>query len=141
MGSLGPDAHKVCLSPPSISGGYGVDSKCDFTPLIILLGLLLCPWTWGILFVGFKFSCQKLFSSELQFRSSQRRRLVHVLLVCHLEVRTRPSFPLSQSLPTGSFHKPLYPYPSEGRQNENHNHRKLTNFIPWITAISNLMKL
>ena len=24
VGSLGPGAHKVCLSPPSISGGYGV---------------------------------------------------------------------------------------------------------------------
>ena len=24
MGSLGPDEHKVCLSPPRVSGGYGV---------------------------------------------------------------------------------------------------------------------
>ena len=24
VGSLGPGAHEVCLSPPSISGGYGV---------------------------------------------------------------------------------------------------------------------
>ena len=24
VGSLGPGVHKVCLSPPSISGGYGV---------------------------------------------------------------------------------------------------------------------
>ena len=24
----------------------GFDSKCDFTPLTILLGLLLCPWMW-----------------------------------------------------------------------------------------------
>ena len=24
VGSLGPSAHKVCLSPHSISGGYGV---------------------------------------------------------------------------------------------------------------------
>ena len=22
--SLGPGAHKICLSPPSVSGGYGV---------------------------------------------------------------------------------------------------------------------
>ena len=27
-----------------------VDSKYDFAPLTILLGLLLCPWMWGILF-------------------------------------------------------------------------------------------
>ena len=45
-----------------------------------------------------------------------------------------------------------YPHPSEGRQkkqelqshgvrNENHNHRKLTKMIVWITALCNLMKL
>ena len=28
--------------------GMEFDSKRDFTPPIILLGLLLCPWTWGI---------------------------------------------------------------------------------------------
>ena len=28
--------------------GMGFDSKCDFTPPTVLLGLLLCPWTWGI---------------------------------------------------------------------------------------------
>ena len=55
-------------------------------------------------------------------------------------IRTRPSFPLSQSLPSGSFHKPLNP-PSEGRQNENHSHRKLTNLITWTTGLSNSVKL
>ena len=34
-----------------------------------------------------------------------------------------------------------YPHPSEGRQNENHNHRKLTKLITWATALSNSMKL
>ena len=34
-----------------------------------------------------------------------------------------------------------YPYPSEGRKTENHNHRKLTNLITWTTALSNSMKL
>ena len=28
--------------------GMGFDSKRDFAPFTILLGLLLCPWTWGI---------------------------------------------------------------------------------------------
>ena len=32
-------------------------------------------------------------------------------------------------------------YPSEGRQNENHNHRKLIKLITWTTALSNSMKL
>ena len=34
-----------------------------------------------------------------------------------------------------------YPYPSEGRQNENHNHRKLIKSITWTTDLSNSMKL
>jgi len=34
-----------------------------------------------------------------------------------------------------------YPYPSEGRQNKNHNHRKLTKLSRRITALSNSMKL
>ena len=34
-----------------------------------------------------------------------------------------------------------YSHPSEGKQNENHNHRKLTKLITWVTALSNLMKI
>ena len=37
--------------------------------------------------------------------------------------------------------KSYYPHPSEGKQNENHNHRKVTKLITWITALSNSMKL
>ena len=55
-----------------------------------------------------------------------------------LPIRTRPSFPLSQSLPSGSFHKPLILLHQRA---ENHNHRKLTNLITWTTALSNTMKL
>ena len=28
----------------------GFESKCDFSPPPVFLGLLLCPWTWGIFF-------------------------------------------------------------------------------------------
>ena len=38
----------ICLSPLSISGRYGFDSKHYFAPPTFLLGLFLCPWTWGI---------------------------------------------------------------------------------------------
>ena len=38
--SLGPGAHNICLSPPSVSGRYGAYSKCDFAPPTILLGPL-----------------------------------------------------------------------------------------------------
>ena len=34
-----------------------------------------------------------------------------------------------------------YHHPSEGRQNENHNHRKLTKVITWTTTLSNSVKL
>ena len=36
------------MSPLRVSGRYGVDSKCDFTPPTVLLGLLFCPCMWGI---------------------------------------------------------------------------------------------
>jgi len=29
----------------------GFDSKCDFAPPTVLLGLLLCPWMWRIFFL------------------------------------------------------------------------------------------
>ena len=56
-----------------------------------------------------------------------------------LPIRTRPSLLLSQSLPSGSFHKPLVLL--RGRQPENHNPRKLTKLLTWTTALSNSMKL
>ena len=54
-------------------------------------------------------------------------------------IRTRPSIPLSLSHQKASIS--LYPSPSEDRQTENHNHRKLTNLITWTTTFSNSMKL
>ena len=48
VGSLGPGAHKVCLSPLSFSGGIGFDSKHNFAPPTILLGLHFCPSMWDI---------------------------------------------------------------------------------------------
>ena len=62
------------------------------------------------------------------------------LLSTVLPIRGKSGFPNSQSLPSGRLHK-SHPHQSEGRQNENHNHRKLTKMITWITALCNLMKL
>ena len=57
-------------------------------------------------------------------------------------IRARPRLPHSQSLSSGSLSSWWMPsHPSEGRQNENHNHRKLTKLITWITALSNSIKL
>ena len=56
VGSLGPGAHPVrtfgglVWALQASLAGMGFDSKCDFAPLTVLLGLLLCPWTWGIFF-------------------------------------------------------------------------------------------
>ena len=36
--------------------GMGFDSKCDFAPPTILLGLLLCPWMWDTFFGGMQHS-------------------------------------------------------------------------------------
>ena len=53
-------------------------------------------------------------------------------------IRTRPSFPLvSLSHQEASISL----LPSEGEQNVNHSHRKLTKLITWTTALSNSMKL
>ena len=43
--------------------------------------------------------------------------------------------------PTRELTQASYPHPSEGRETENHNHRKLTKLIIWITVLYNLMKL
>ena len=64
-------------------------------------------------------------------------------------IRTRPSFPLSQPLPSGSFHKPLTLSIWDRALREdireqtdwNHNHGQLANLITWTTALSNSMKL
>ena len=48
----------------------------------------------------------------------------------------------SQPVPTiRKFPQASYWYPSEGRQNANYNHRKLTKLITWTTALFNSMKL
>ena len=39
------------LSHKGSPAGMGFDSKCDFIPLTIILGLLLCPWMCGIFFL------------------------------------------------------------------------------------------
>ena len=55
----------------------------------------------------------------------------------HSKTQLSPqSIPHIRKLPQAS-----YLHPSEGRQNENHNHSTLTKLITWVTALSNPMKL
>ena len=56
-------------------------------------------------------------------------------------IRTRPSFPLSQSLPPGSFHKPLIFLHQRADRMKTTITEKLTNLIIWTTVLSNSMKL
>ena len=111
---------RFCLSPPSLSVGMGFDSRHDFSPPTILLGLLLCPWTWDIWFWwGPTFSCRWLLSGKLKFWSSHR--WAHVLLLRHLvssgpsmslHVSTKgfPSFSQLSNILLCIFTHPFYPF-------------------------------
>ena len=67
--SLCPGAHKVCLSPPRSLAGMRFDSKHDFAPPTLLLGLLFCPWMWGIFFWwDTAFSCWQCSAASCNFR-------------------------------------------------------------------------
>ena len=55
--------------------------------------------------------------------------------------QSKTQFSSQLVLPIRKLPQAFYPSPSEGRQNENHNHWKLTKLITWITALSNSMKL
>ena len=69
VGSLGPGVHKVLFEPSEhLWQVWGFDSKRDFTPPTILLGLLLCPWMWGIFFwCNPTFSCQWYSAASCNF--------------------------------------------------------------------------
>ena len=58
-----------------------------------------------------------------------------------LAMRTRLSFPLSQSLPSESFHKPLILFHQRADRLKTTITKKLTNLITWTTALTNWMKL
>ena len=81
---------------------------------------------------------ERLHFTSLQIKSTEN--WIKLLLSMAPPTRTRPSFPLSQSFPSGSFLM-THVYQFEGRQNENHSHRKLTKLITWITALCNSTKL
>ena len=66
---------------------------------------------------------------------STAENLIKALLSMALPIRTRPSFPISQFLPSGSFHKPLNLIPQRADRMET-TIRKLTKLITWPTALS-----
>ena len=58
-----------------------------------------------------------------------------------LPIRIRPSIPLSQFIPSGSFIKPLFLLHQRAERMKKHSHRKLTNLISWTIALSESVKL
>ena len=57
------------------------------------------------------------------------------------EVMNKTQFPPQSVSPIRKLPWASYPSPSECRETENHNRRKLTNLITWTTALSNSVKL
>ena len=55
--------------------------------------------------------------------------------------QNKTQFPPQSVSPIMMLPQASYSSPSEGRQTENHNHRKLTTLITWTTALSNSRKL
>ena len=80
--------------------GMGFHSKHDFAPPTTLWGLLFCLWMWGYLL--------KVIPPPHSHHSNANHLAGASLSVDEgylLKVRTSPSFPFSQSLPSGSFLK------------------------------------
>ena len=108
-------------------------------------GLSVAVWAWellkegAIIFIASTVDWPQVNSREGTQLHPSTGHWVKDLLSMALPIRTRPSFPLSQSLHSGSFHKPLI-FLHHRAQNENHSLRKLTNLITWNTDLSNSMK-
>ena len=146
----------------------GFVSKCDFALPTILLGLLLCPWMWDIFFWGgssilLSMTVQQVVAT-LEFSEKMSLTPTIVWLQAKLQGGNIASTPHQQKiglkiywawphpteqdpnsplpvLPIKKLPQTSYPYPLEGRQNGNHNQRKLTKLKTCIAAWSNSMKL
>ena len=69
------------------------------------------------------------------------RKLDYRLLSMNPAHQCKTQIPPQPVPPIWKLQEVSYPYLSEDRQNENHNHRKLSKLFTWITALSNSMKL
>ena len=70
--------------------GMTFDSKCDFTPPTILLGLLLCPWMWSIFFWWDPtFSYRWLFANEFSQEKMSTHPFTLPSWVCRSEATVR----------------------------------------------------
>ena len=113
--SLNPQYNSY-ITVPVILGNHN-----NFFSEMSLLFLVLCSLLLLLLLLKYNIPTEKYTNHTKQVNKTQ--------------ISPQPVPPIGK-LPQAS-----YPYPSEGRQNENHSHRKLTKLIPWITALSDSRKL
>ena len=85
----------------------GFDSKCDFAPPTVLLGLLLCSWMWGIFFLVESYILLSMVVQQhvviLEF---SQEKMKHILLF-HLEINLL----LEINLPGQRGHSPRARHP------------------------------
>ena len=134
------ETPRLACECPGVSGG-GVGRQW---PAAGLGALSAAVHAWNLLkensiiFITFNIVWPQVNSREGTQLHPSTENWIKDLLSMDPVIRIRPSFPLSQSVPSGSSHKPLILLHQRA---ENHNHRKLTNLITWTTALSNSMKL
>ena len=131
----------ACVCPRVSGGGVG-----QWWPAAGLGTLSVAEHAWDLLrevtviFITSTIVWPQVNSREGTQLHSSTENWINDLLSMAPPNRTRPRFPLSSR-----FHQEasisLLSSPSEGRQTENHYHRKLTSLITWTTALSNSVKL
>ena len=122
-------AHTAILSGPSPAAGHRQPTPLPETPghSQACLGQSLV----GSLLLYAVFWCTQGFSTENSIKG---------LLSMALAIRTRPSLTHNQSLPSGSFHKPLIILHQRADRLKT-TITQLTNLIRRTTALYNSMKL
>ena len=100
--------------------------------------------TWSLVPPPFLYPVWTSRSSHFMYFWSLAWRILSIILLGYEMSATvlivQRMFEHSLALPFFEI-EASYPYLSESRQNENHNHRKLVKLIIWTTALSNSMKL
>ena len=139
---VGNSLTQTCLEYPGASGG-GVGQQWPAAALGALSVGNVCtgPYEGGRRYLHYL--PHSLVSGQTTGREhspTQQQKIGLKIYWAWHPIRTRPSFPLSQSLPSGSFHKPLILHQRADRI-ENHNHGKLIKLIRWTTALASSIKL
>ena len=88
----------------------GFNSKHEFSPPTVFLGRLLFYWMWGIFFGGIQHSSVNCPAASCSFgvlTGDNECMSFYSSILSSPAHQNKTSFTQSQSLPSGSFHKPL----------------------------------